>query len=331
MVRWKLLQRNYYLKKFLDQLINSPIINNNPIYNYFHFVRAQKRAIEYEKCGPELLYIETHNYCNSKCIMCGYPTMKREKGFMSNSLFEKIIREAAQLRVKKVFLHGTSEPLMDKKLLDKVNFIKNHKLYLHIVSNGSLLNENLAQKLILAAVDEITISFDGFTKATYESIRIGLNFDAVKKNLDRLIALKKELNSPTPRLRLNFVNSLNKKKEAYEFWTYWRNQVEEVICENAQNWAGQVAVESPNSFVKSYPEKTPCRFLWIAMFVLWNGTVPLCCNDYEGKVVLGDINQSSIKDVWNGEPLHTIRQKHFSGERKKVSLCSNCYSPSVWW
>ena len=98
-----------------------------------------------------------------------------------------------------------------------------------------------------------------------------------------------------------------------------------------QDWAGQVDVKSSKFLTKSYPKSVPCRFLWIAMVVLWNGKVPLCCVDYEGKVTLGDLNEISINDVWNGEPLRTIRQKHLCKERNEVPLCSSCYSPSVWW
>jgi hypothetical protein len=46
----------------------------------------------------------------------------------------------------------------------------------------------------------------------------------------------------------------------------------------------------------------PCYRPWLTFTVLWDGRVSLCCADFDGRHILGDLNTSSIKDVWNAEP-----------------------------
>ena len=46
----------------------------------------------------------------------------------------------------------------------------------------------------------------------------------------------------------------------------------------------------------------PCYRLWLTFTVLWDGRVSLCCADFDGRHVLGDLNTSSIREIWNAEP-----------------------------
>ena len=45
----------------------------------------------------------------------------------------------------------------------------------------------------------------------------------------------------------------------------------------------------------------PCYRQWLTFTVLWDGRVALCCADFDGRVILGDLRTSTIREVWNGE------------------------------
>ncbi|MDY6895963.1 MAG: SPASM domain-containing protein, partial [Thermotogota bacterium] len=81
--------------------------------------------------------------------------------------------------------------------------------------------------------------------------------------------------------------------------------------------------------------KDPCRLLWTDMVINWNGDVPLCCNDYERGVCLGNIKESSIKDIWGGLKLQNMREFHEKREFNKIKICNNCeynyHDKSNWW
>ncbi len=42
--------------------------------------------------------------------------------------------------------------------------------------------------------------------------------------------------------------------------------------------------------------------------MLWDGRVSLCCADFDGRTILGDLNTSTIKDIWNAEPYRKARR-----------------------
>ena len=47
----------------------------------------------------------------------------------------------------------------------------------------------------------------------------------------------------------------------------------------------------------------------------WDGKVALCCNDWPGWYKCGDIHETTIADIWQGEAFHAARQKLYYGQR----------------
>ncbi|MCK5075228.1 MAG: hypothetical protein KAR38_02580, partial [Calditrichia bacterium] len=61
---------------------------------------------------PNFIKIETTNLCNSMCLYCPHKTLKREQGFMDETLFRKIISEVYDLDIPEVHLSNFGEPLL---------------------------------------------------------------------------------------------------------------------------------------------------------------------------------------------------------------------------
>ena len=45
----------------------------------------------------------------------------------------------------------------------------------------------------------------------------------------------------------------------------------------------------------------PCYRPWLTFTVLWDGRVSLCCADFDGRTILGDLRTSTIQEIWNSE------------------------------
>jgi radical SAM protein with 4Fe4S-binding SPASM domain len=54
--------------------------------------------------------------------------------------------------------------------------------------------------------------------------------------------------------------------------------------------------------------------------VLHDGRCVPCCNDYEGRLVLGDLTRQTLAEVWNGTLLQRLRQD----ETLDNDLCRHC-------
>ena len=67
----------------------------------------------------------------------------------------------------------------------------------------------------------------------------------------------------------------------------------------------------------------PCHILYYKMFIDWDGTVNLCCNDWKYKVVVDSIHHNTIKNIWYNK-LDPYRQQLAIGNRSCAKPCSEC-------
>ena len=155
-----------------------------------------------------------------------------------------------------------------------------------MISNGSLITEEIARGMIEAGLDAINISVDAAGKEVFESTRIGLNYDKVIANIERLVRIRAELGKRRPKLILSFVRQNNSADEQ-AFIEHWRAIADKIHITDLHNWAGTLNTESDVNY--------PCYRPWLTFTVLWDGRVSLCCADFDGKTILGDLNTSSIQ------------------------------------
>lgn len=57
--------------------------------------------------------------------------------------------------------------------------------------------------------------------------------------------------------------------------------------------------------------------------ILWNGDFTICCEDYDGELVLGNVTKTSIMDIWMGEKAQRIR-KNFNRYIITEPYCQLC-------
>ena len=70
--------------------------------------------------------------------------------------------------------------------------------------------------------------------------------------------------------------------------------------------------------------KTFCIIPWVHFHVAQNGNVIPCCQAPPQKMHrFGNINEQSIEEIWNDEPIQSFREKMIAGE--KDHRCKQCY------
>ncbi len=83
-----------------------------------------------------------------------------------------------------------------------------------VISNGSLIDEQVARAVIEAGLDAINISVDASGREVFERTRVGLKYDTVIANIERLVRMRKELGRARPKLILSFVRQDNSRRGA---------------------------------------------------------------------------------------------------------------------
>ena len=276
---------------------------------------------------PKYFLIETINMCNARCIMCAIDFKKRKNPVMSDALFDKIANDLSQYKdhIEKVALYLDGEPLLDKGLPEKIQKLKKAGIKkINIATNASLLNKEKAIQIIDAGLDEIFIAIDSLKKEVYESIRVGLKFEKVYQNIMDFILTRNKLN-PNLVIRIQMILQELNINEAGDFKKHWRPLLksnDQVAVQKAHNYASGAKVMKFGD--EKMVNNIPCIALWGTFVIHVSGIVPLCCMDTKSEVVLGDLNNQTIAEVWSGNILNKIRKIHLSGKRNKVSLCDGC-------
>ena len=278
---------------------------------------------------PMYYEIETVNACNASCSMC---TVNKwgENGnpFMSDTLFRKMADELIDNRhiVRTVNLSRDGEPLLDRKLEEKITYLKKGGVkHITFSTNASLLTKKRALSLLTSGMDEIMFSIDGLKKETFEKIRAGLNFEKIINNVSQFIKLR-DSTASTVKIRVRMVIQQENLPEVEDWGKYWSGVLQKqdsVHAKNVHSWAN--TLENFIAVKETTKLSTPCTSTFSTMIIRYNGDVTICPLDYDFKYVSGNIGDRSIKDIWqNGIHFKNFRELHLQGMRDEFDFCKGC-------
>ena len=288
------------------------------------------------KLIPRRVTIETVFACNASCIMCPIDLpSKRTKGTMTQELFEKIIDSLVPYKsqVEMMDLFGLGEPLLDKKIFERIKYVKDKGFRnVAISTNADLMGEDEQDKLLASGIDTLIFSIDGFEKETHETIRVGLDYEKLLKNCLSIIKKRDELDHPT-----KFVVRFIRQESNYEEWPpfkeFWTSKLQGkkgdlIIAYDVHTFGGNH--ESKDGLIGNNGridkiERKPCDLIFDILYILADGTVPLCNEDWlDANYRFGNCNETDPVEIFNHRSFQKIREKHACGEKAKIKICGDC-------
>ena len=279
---------------------------------------------------PKYIEIETVNACNARCPMCTINDWERNYPVMRDDVFDKISDDLIENKkfLKRVSLYRDGEPLIDKKLANRINKFKTNGVdNTSIATNVSLLDEKKSTDLLEAGLGLVIMSIDSLKKDVFEKIRVRLKFEEVKDNALKFLQLRDKIN-PKCRVWIRMIRQESNYKEwddYYNFWKKYASDLDRIYYHNIFNWGGQL--DNYKSVEKSYEPNLPCVALWSLMVFFANGDVPLCNVDYNNKYPSGNVMKNTIREIWKSKILNERRNWHMNNKKNNISLCENC---NVW-
>jgi len=336
----RLVEENPSLVEKLRAFFGSDLVNDSRFYERFCLASA-RRLNRRRPLGNLRLNIETTLACNARCVFCSKQSLPLEAGTMSWGLFEKIIREAKDLGVKEAILSVYGEPLLDKLFLRRARLTDDAGIDFSFFTNASLLTKEIARELLgLKHFKRLNFSVNAFDRETYEKVMVGLKRDGVFDHIPDFLELKNALR-PDIYVVVSCVLFDKNKAEKERFRSYFLGLkgVDNVYFPVIRNrggipldmeWSGEDVEFSPLS--NKNHKRLPCKFLWEDLFIYYNGTVGVCCEDTAARrIIVGDLNKQTLGDVWAGESLRTLRDKHLSGRRGEHPICGKaCNYNTIW-
>jgi MoaA/NifB/PqqE/SkfB family radical SAM enzyme len=164
---------------------------------YFESVEARRAAAPDRR--PVCLYLETTNRCNLLCTTCPRTYEELEPpADMSWELFTTIVDQVPGLQ--RAVLHGVGEPMLVKHLPKMVRYLKDRGTYVLFNTNGTVLNERNGRALIAAGLDELRVSLDAASEASYVAVRGKNYFKRILRNVRAFRELQAREGTDRPRV-----------------------------------------------------------------------------------------------------------------------------------
>jgi len=303
--------------------------------NRFKYFRRLSRVyLNYRKKKSHLgylpvrLWVEPTDHCNLRCVMCPNKDLPKEKkGFMDVSLFKKIIDEAAGF-VCDVHLLHRGESLLHPRFFEMARYAHDSGVRAKLHTNATLLDEKKAHQIIDCGLDQISFSFDGYDKETYERIRVNADFEKTVQNIIRFLKIKKERRSKKPYAILELINFPDGKIRSdsgkrRQFLDRFKGlPLDKLVIKEFHNWAGETGR------AQRHKHFSPCTFLWNALVIFWDGSVLPCSQDFFGYYVLGNVRERSLAEIWNNKKTVYLREQHIKGAIDEFETCREC--DRVW-
>jgi len=281
---------------------------------------------------PKYFQFETIRLCNSRCTFCTVDVWDKSVPHIPEELFDKVVQELSDHTdwIEVVALQRAGEPLLDKKIGLRIKRLKDIGIKkVNLSTNASLLTEDKARELIDSGLDEILFSIDSVDKDVYSSMRIGLDYDTVIKNIKSFFRIREEMNSDIP-VRVRGISFYDVKKLEHQaelqrwedFWNKLKKPGDRIYMKQVHNWGNQK--EWKEYDVQEPWVYHPCVLMWTTFHITTMGKVPMCPVDYDAKVVMGNLWEQTIQEVWQGEKWNQIRKLHAQGKRNELKYCQGC-------
>jgi len=163
---------------------------------------------------PEIIEIEPTHTCNLRCIMCHVSYEKLSHTMISPDFVKKL----KCLKDKWVVVGSNYEPAAHPQFTELILGLSDLGMKIELTTNGTLFRKATTDKLAGCNFKNVTFSFDGIRKETYESIRRNANYDQA---LERILYFKNSVSNKETYFTVN--NTLMKRNideivESVDFW-----------------------------------------------------------------------------------------------------------------
>ena len=272
---------------------------------------------------PIHIDIELYDICNQKCIFCPrnetthpnvtYPINTKSK--LEENLINKIILEIKKNKLMSVNFGAYADPLVNKDIFKVIKkFMAAGVVDSRIITNGLLLHK-YTESIFDSGLINLYVSLDAFKEETYFKQR-GVDYKKIVSNLLNFLEEKKRRKSVLPITRVSFIETKDNKDELKDFVNFWSDKVDHIDLQKLIDFNKEV-----NDDYK--PKQWNCIDPFRRVAIVSDGSVLPCCSFWGKNLVLGNIKDSSIMDIWNGEEIDKVRKNLMTDQS---SICMTCQS-----
>lgn len=292
---------------------------------------------------PFTLNVFPTNACNFKCSFCaqsiGAKEMKNKYNYnvsehMSMNTFENIVKGSKNFDkpFKLLSFMGHGEPLLNKNIPDMVKLAKDNNIAdrIEIITNGSLLTNEMSDRLIDAGITNIRISLEGLSARKYKEIsNVDIDFDEFLSNLEYFHKKGKEYGSNLFVKVLDCALEDGEKDKFYHIFDKisTRMYIEELKpVYDGIEFTKDIKEITTDRYGNAHTPRIVCPLAFFSMAIWPNGDVAPCDAIYK-PITLGNVNQDDLSEVFNNKKALSFRLELLKGNKNSINGCNKCCAP----
>ncbi len=273
--------------------------------------------------------IETSTACNAACVFCPWPTddFTRRKEIMSledYKFYVDKLKDEVGDKINEITVSGFGEAFLDKTLLDKMRYAKEKGYGVHVLTNGSLLDEPKIDEMFEIGIMDLRVSLHTTNPDSYGKV---LNYKGNKHTLEDVLrsldyAIEKRPSETEIIITADIVEE-NK------------NDIDKLIEDYGDKCSLEIWV--PHNWVDTYEyrdyespliHKTCGRPETGPIQIQVDGDIIMCCFDFNNEMILGNFKHQTLEEIFSTEKdnlfskIHNHHEKGTCGESNL--LCANC-------
>lgn len=288
---------------------------------------------------PFSLHVFSSYYCNFHCSYClhSLPPEKLKKRNFKRQLisiynYKKAIDGLREFpdKLKTIIFAGHGEPLIHKNIAEMVKYANkaNVSNRTEIVTNGSLLNREMADNLIAAELSLLRVSLQGVTNEMYK--KVGGTDYLISDLVNNIKYFHK--NRKNTKIHIKIINiGLNGDKEKELFYNLFSPISDEATIEYVIPFINEInhtTITNNLSKCKHGHEQSMSKICSMPFYMLIlepNGNLVPCCASIV-PCVYGNIQKNTIKEIWDSKKLNDFLCMQLT-DLTQNKVCKECSVP----
>ncbi len=322
------------------------------------------------RTGPFYVTLDVTRRCNLRCLGCRFHSENARAPAAGDQgvrdlpfeVAEGLLSDLQALDTRTLFLMGEGEPFLHPRIFDIIRLAGKCGMRTTITTNGTLIDNEKARKIIDSGLDEMHVSLWTNSLEGYEKQYPGtdpVNFERVLEGVRVLSSLKAGdptrppyivLTNPLNRLNHRGVDDMAElaKRTGFDAISYTpfktnRGELNEYalspreqadLCNHMIGLRKQIRAQSLGENIgrllaryrfNAATSRDPCYICWYHSRIKVDGNVFSCGRS---EVALGNLNKDRFPEIWNGEAYRMERRRMLSPKgfayRTRICDCEHC-------
>lgn len=236
--------------------------------------------------------IEINSHCNFRCGFCPVAQDPLPKQLMAPDLIETVIARVAEYGIKSIDLNHYGEPTLSPHLLHSVRTAATAGLRVHLFTNASGLTAEISAELAALGNVAAFVNLPSLDSAEFQKLTLSKQHARVMSHVRTAVA-----NGLPTWLSINAAANRTEKEKRRLRTRLMKETGANAYFSRMISRAGSLKETSYATAPRHEGRLAGCLAFLQKLVVSVEGEVFLCCNDYKREYVLGNLRESSLREI----------------------------------